>query len=220
MTRISPKLLALPAALALVACAETPTEGVAEATVASAEPTAAAPAEPSGARETLAIDAARSSVGFTGAKVTATHDGSFGAFSGAIALDPANLAASSVNVTIQMDSLRIEPERLAGHLKTPDFFDVARFPTATFASTSVREGASAQVGGRPATHTVTGTLTLHGVAKEISFPAIVEVASDAVHAVSEFVIDRKDFGIEYPGMPADLIRDEVVIRFDVHAPRG
>jgi polyisoprenoid-binding protein YceI len=223
MKRFSIGALGLVALPMLAACTETPTEGVATATVGSSEatPSAAANADPPSPEGLeLAIDRASSSIGFTGAKVTATHDGSFEEFSGEISLDPSSVAASSVSVVIQMASLRIEPERLAAHLATPDFFDVARFPTATFQSTSVREGASAQIDGKPATHTVTGTLTLHGVSKEISFPAILTVEETGLSAKSEFVLNRRDFDIVYPGMPDDLIRDEVVIRFDVRAPLG
>jgi polyisoprenoid-binding protein YceI len=213
------KLLYLSFPLALAACGNH-TEGVAPATVSSAPAAPAQPAQPApAARETLALDRARSTVGFTGAKVTGSHDGTFGEFDGTIELDPRDLSASSVRVEIRTASVRIEPERLAQHLRAPDFFDVDRFPTATFASTAVREGGEGTIEGRPATHTITGTLTLRGETRTISFPAIVEVGESEVRARSEFTIRRREFGIVYPGMPDDLIRDEVVIRFDVRAPR-
>jgi polyisoprenoid-binding protein YceI len=220
MNRLS---LALTSLLVLAACSDH-TEGVAPATVSPAAPAAPATAAPTApataARETLAIDRASSSVGFTGAKVTGSHDGTFGDFSGSIELDPATVTASSVRVTIQMASLAIEPERLRQHLVTEDFFDVANHPTATFESTSIVAGGTGTVGDQPATHTVTGNLTMHGQTRAISFPAVVAVAPGEVTARSEFTINRRDFGIVYPGMPDDLIRDEVVIRFSVRAPRN
>jgi polyisoprenoid-binding protein YceI len=168
----------------------------------------------------LPIARDRSTLGFTAAKVTASHDGSFGEWSGTIDLarsgDP---TASRVNVSIVVDSLVIEPARLAGHLRTPDLLDVARFPTATFRSTQIAAGATGQVGDAAATHTVTGDFTLHGQTRAITFPAIITVTDGEVSARAEFSINRQDFGITYPGMPDDLIRDEVVIRFDIHAPR-
>ena len=218
MTRIS---LALVSILALAACGSDHTEGVTRATATEpAAPAAPAAATPSTARETLAIDRAASSIGFTGAKITATHDGSFSQFDGTIELDPQDLTASAVRVTIQMSSLSIEPERLAQHLLTPDFFDAPQFPTATFESTAVRAGGEGTVGGQPATHTVTGNLTMRGQTRSVSIPAIVAVEPTGVRARSEFTINRRDFGIVYPGMPDDLIADDVVIRFDVRAPRG
>jgi polyisoprenoid-binding protein YceI len=123
-------------------------------------------------------------------------------------------------VTIQMASLSIEPARLQGHLLSPDLFDVPQFPTATFESTRVVADTSGRVGEQQATHAITGTLTLHGQARTLTFPAIVTATDAEVAASAEFVVDRREFGIVYPGMPDDLIRDEVVIRFRVRAPRS
>lgn len=210
--------LALASILVLTACGNDHTEGVTRAETAepAVAPTAAAPTT---GRETLTIDRASSSIGFTGAKITATHDGSFSQFDGTIELDPQDVTASSVRVTIQIGSLAIEPARLAQHLLTPDFFDAPQFPTATFESTAVRAGGEGTVGAQAATHTITGNLTLRGQTRSISFPAIVAVEPSGVRARSELTINRRDFGIVYPGMPDDLIADDVVIRFDVRAPR-
>ena len=65
--------------------------------------------------------------------------------------------------------------------------------------------------------TVTGNLTLHGVTKQISFPANINVTADSVDIAAEFAINRLDFDIKYPGMPNDLIRKEVVLRLKVKA---
>jgi polyisoprenoid-binding protein YceI len=207
----SARLLLIGAATVFAAC-EDPAASSTAAEI-SAEPQQPAAPAPEGA-EHLTIDPARSSLAFTGAKVTASHDGRFDQFSGTVDLDPAAVTASRVEVTIQMSSMQIEPERLRGHLLTADFFDVERFPTATFTSTRIVEG------GEGGTHTVTGNLTLHGVTRAITFPANIEVSSGEVRARAEFSINRRDFAIVYPGMPDDLIRDGVVIRFDVRAPRS
>lgn len=222
--------LSLVVGLAGVACSD-PAEGVAVATVsepAAPAPATEAPTAPSSAptasptapeRQSLAIDRATSSVGFTASKVTASHDGSFGEFSGTIELAP-QLTDSRVSVTIQMASLSIEPERLRNHLLTPDLFDVAQFPTATFQSSRVVADTSGRVGEQQATHAITGELTLHGQTRTLTFPAIVTATDAEVTASAEFVVDRREFGIVYPGMPDDLIRDQVVIRFRVRAPRS
>ena len=65
--------------------------------------------------------------------------------------------------------------------------------------------------------TVTGNLDLHGVTKSISFPASISVGEQEITATAEFSINRFDFGIVYPGMTDDLIREEVVISFDLKA---
>lgn len=204
---------------ALLGACDDHTEGVSSATVSDPAPPPTTATTPSEGHQTLTIARAGSSVGFTGAKVTGSHDGTFNDFSGTIDLAP-DVTASSVQVTIQIGSLSIEPERLQGHLLSPDLFDAAQFPTATFQSTAIAAGASGTVGDAPATHTVTGNLTLHGQTHAISFPAIIEVGASGVTARAEFTINRRDFGIVYPGMPDDLIRDEVVIRFSVTAPRA
>ena len=203
--------LLLTAAITLTACPDPAADAPAAEVRPAAETSDPVPA--AAGTETLTIDRATSSVGFTGAKVTASHDGRFTEFAGTIDLDPARVEASRVRVTIQMASVQIDPDRLRGHLLSPDFFDAERIPTATFESTRIAAG------GEGGTHTITGNLTLHGVTREISFPANVEVGDREVRARAEFSINRRDFDIVYPGMPDDLIRDGVVIRFDVRAPR-
>jgi polyisoprenoid-binding protein YceI len=183
---------------------------------APAQPAPAAPAQPAATGvETLQADAAASSIGFTGSKVTGSHDGTFARFTATVTLHGGKAEGSSVSVDIDMGSLAIEPERLRGHLLSPDLFDAAQFPRATFASSAI---VPATTPG--ATHTVTGNLTLHGVTKSISFPATIRVNADSVEARAEFTLNRRDFGIVYPGMPDDLIRDEVPLRLALRAPRG
>lgn len=155
----------------------------------------------------------QSTVAFVGAKITQAHDGNFERFAGTVELVGEHVEQSRVNVDIEMDSLVIEPARLAGHLRTADFFDVAQYPHTTFRSTAI---VAASTGG----YTVTGLLAMHGVSKQISFPATIAVSPTGVTAHAEFVINRKDFNIVYPGMPDDLIKDDVTIKLDIRAPRS
>ena len=67
---------------------------------------------------------------------------------------------------------------------------------------------------------VTGNLTLHGVTKSITFPAKVNVTPDAVDVDAEFSINRKDFGVSFPGMKDDLIRDDVVIKLEIRGKKS
>lgn len=206
--------------LALAGC-DDPTEGAAAAVVggpSTAEPTEEAPTEAADARPALAIDTARSTLGFVGSKVTGSHPGSFGEWSGSVRLDPESVEASSVSITIQMASVSADVERLTNHLKTDDFFDIESHPTATFESTRIAPAPAGAEGG--ATHVITGRLTMRGRTQTITFPATVTVSDAEVRAEARFTINRQDFGIAYRGMEDDLIRDEVVIHFDVRAPRG
>ncbi|WP_394835902.1 YceI family protein [Pendulispora rubella] len=149
---------------------------------------------------------------FVGAKVTGKQEGSFGKFSGTVALVDGNPEKSKVDAEVEVESLSTDAEKLTEHLKTPDFFDVAKFPTAHFASTAIRAG-----GEKGATHTITGNLELHGVTKSISFPARIKVSDDQLDADAEFTINRNDFGIVYPGKQDDLIKDEVLIKLTIRA---
>jgi polyisoprenoid-binding protein YceI len=152
------------------------------------------------------IDPARSSVKALGAKVTGQHSITFPTFTATITAD--RTFVSGLEFSVQVADLQTEPEKLVDHLKSPDFFDVAQYPTATFASTNV-------VKGEGDAHTVQGNLTLRGVTKEVSFPATIAFGADAqVTGHAEFAINRKDFGIVYPGKPDNLIQDNVVLTVD------
>jgi polyisoprenoid-binding protein YceI len=169
---------------------------------------------PKGAIESLTISADSSKVAFVGAKVTGKHDGSFGKFTGKVDLADGKIEGSLVSVEIDTASVSADDEKLTGHLKSPDFFDVAKYPTAAFVSTQIKAG-----GAEGATHTITGNLTLHGVQKSISFPAKIELTDDAVTASADFAINRKDFGVVYKGMPDNLIKDDVIIKLSIKASR-
>ena len=120
-------------------------------------------------------------------------------------------------MTIEVDvaSMTTDTDQLTGHLKSPDFFDVAKFPKANFESTSIQVG-----GSSGATHTIVGNLTMHGITKSVTFPATIKLEPSAIDATSEFAINRKDWGLVYPGMPDDLIKDEVLLKLSLHASRA
>lgn len=195
---------------ALTGCKD-PGAEVTAAKVEAPSDTKAAPAPDTAATRSLAINPSNSKIEFVGAKVTASHPGGFTDFAGKIDLaDP--IEQSRISVTIQTASLFADKEKLTKHLKSPDFFDVQKFPTATFQSTEIKkEGAG---------HIISGDLTLHGVTQRISFPATIDASGSEVSANAEFSINRKDFGITYPGMPDDLIRDLVVVKLSLKLPRG
>ena len=165
--------------------------------------------------ETLAINNENSKVSFVGSKVTGKHDGGFNKFTGTINLVNGKADESSVNVDIDVASVYTDTDALTKHLQTGDFFDVANHPKATFASTKIEPDASAGANS----YTVTGDLELRGVKKEVSFPATITVADSEVNVNSEFSINRKDFNILYAGKADDLIRDNVVLKLDLKAPR-
>lgn len=211
MQKYSTFVMFLFVALIASACAD-PAANKTKATVseASQEANASKPA----AAETVTISPDNSKIDFVAAKVTRSHNGSFKQFNGSI--DLVNNAVEQSRVTIDIDagSVVTDEDALTAHLKTPDFFDVAKFPKATFTSTKIEPSTAAG-----ATHTVTGNFDLHGVKKAITFPANVQIAADKVTVNAEFAINRKDFGITFPGKTDDLIRDGVVIKLTLSPPR-
>ena len=196
-------------ALLTFACAD-PAANKTKATVGNAAPESEA-AKPANA-ETLPITPQDSKVDFVAAKVTRSHNGSFQRFSGSIDLVNNSPEQSRVTIDIEANSVVTDEADLTKHLQTPDFFDVAKFPKATFTSTKIEPAGGAN-------YNITGNFDLHGIKKSISFPATIQVAPDKVTVNAEFSINRKDWGLTYPGKADDLIRDGVVIKLNVNAPR-
>jgi polyisoprenoid-binding protein YceI len=149
-----------------------------------------------------------STIGFTGSKVTGSHDGGFKKFNGHLVVKDGLLEAGEV--VIDMTSTFSDAEKLTGHLKSADFFDVENIPESTFSITAVSEKADK-------TYELSGNLTLHGVTKNITFPAQISSTDETLSVQAEFDINRKDFGIVYPGKTDDLIRDEVIIKLNLSA---
>jgi polyisoprenoid-binding protein YceI len=190
-------------------CAD-PAANKTKATVTNAQQETSKPA----VSEKLVISPENSKVEFIAAKVTRSHNGSFKQFAGTIDLVPNRIEDSRVTIEIDLGSVTTDEDALTAHLKTPDFFDVAKFPKATFVSTKIEPGNKAG-----ATHEITGNFDLHGVKKSISFPATIHVTPESATVDAEFSINRKDFGIVYAGKADDLVRDGVVIKLTIKAPR-
>lgn len=205
-------LLLLAFSVFLTAC-DDPSANATRALTGDASSSATAPANPKG--EALTFSGENSKVLFTGSKVTGKHDGGFNKFDGTIDLVNNKPEESSVRVNIDTASVFTDADGLTKHLQTGDFFEVSKHPKATFVSTKIVPDAAKG----PSNYTVTGDLELRGVRKSVTFPATINVSPEAVTVDSEFSINRKDFGIAYPGKPDDLIRDGVVIRLDLNASR-
>ena len=141
---------------------------------------------------TWAIDATHSTVGFTVRHLMVSKvRGRFQTFTGTITVD--ENGAPTIDAEIDVASITTDNAQRDGHLKTADFFEVEKFPTATFRSTSVKAKGDDFV--------LTGDFTLHGVTKSIDL----DVEFNGVNAgmgngpVAGFeattTINRKDFGI-------------------------
>ncbi len=133
----------------------------------------------------------------------------FGGADGSIVYDPANVGASSVNVTLPLASLDTHVPKLDTHLRSSDFFDAEKFPTITFKSTKVESAGENKL-------KVSGDLTVHGVTK----PAVLDVTINKVgeHPMAKqpaagfdatTTLKRSEFGV---GAYVPNVSDEIKIR--------
>ena len=140
-----------------------------------------------------------------------TYYGQFTDVSGDLTLDPAAPDKSTLSIKIGTGSANGLNDKLNAHLKQPDFFDVEKFPEATFVSQSVEPTS-------PTTARVNGTLTLRGVSKPVSFDATFNQAGvnpvDKIYSVGfdgRTEIKRSDFGVN---AFMQLLGDEVTLRLE------
>lgn len=160
--------------------------------------------------ESLAIDTTESSVRWHGKKVTGEHYGQIDITSGNIVVSEEGKLTGGTFV-IDLNSIDVQDmeageyrDKLTGHLKSDDFFDVANHPTASFEITEVKEGATAN------DLVISGNLTIRGITKNITFDAKAsEVSPASFVADADFNIAREDWGVNYTGKADDLISKEI-----------
>lgn len=146
---------------------------------------------------TWAIDPGHSHVGFSVRHMMVSNTrGSFEKFSGTIVGDPDHPAGAKIDVTIDAASLNTQNPKRDDHLRSADFFDVAKYPTITFQSKRVDKRADGSL-------RVIGDLTMRGVTKEVVLdvdgptPAIQVGAATRIGASATTKLNRRDFGLTW-----------------------
>jgi polyisoprenoid-binding protein YceI len=164
------------------------------------------------AADTWNIDTSHTQTGFSVKHfMLSTVRGDFDKTTGKVVLDEGDITRSTVEATIDVATVSTRDEKRDAHLKSPDFFDVAKFPTMTFKSTKVEKAGEGLK--------VTGDLTMHGVTK----PVVLDVTNltkeikdpygnsrRAVSATGK--LNRKDFGVSYG--PDSVVSDLVTITIE------
>lgn len=212
------KKLALPLAaiLFLASCQQAPDAANAETAEKQDVSTAA-----SGAA-TYTVDTTTSTVGWLGTKPVGQHHGDFKLASGALSVDNGNLVSG--NIVIDINSIKdydLEGEyntKLIGHLKSPDFLDVEKHPTAKFEITAVEVLQNDTSG----THKISGNLTLRDSTKNVTFPAKVNLTENELTAKANFNIDRTQWGLHYgndKSLGDKFIRPEVNLTLNISAKK-
>jgi polyisoprenoid-binding protein YceI len=172
--------------------------------------------------QTYQINSAHSGASFSVKHMMVTNvSGRFSNVKGTVNFDEKNLAKSSIEATVDVGTVNTNEPKRDEHLKSPDFFDAAKFPTMTFKSTKVYKAGGVTK--------VDGNLTLHGVTKPVTL-TLEEVSGEVKHpmgslvrgAVAKTKINRKDFGLSWNktldtgGM---MVGEEISITLEIEASR-
>jgi polyisoprenoid-binding protein YceI len=170
----------------------------------------------SAAVERYQIDPVHSSVGFKVRHFVSRVPGTFTKFSGTIMVDRDNMENSSVEATIDVGSVNTANDQRNGHLKSPDFFDVAKYATITFKSKSWKKTGED-------TFDVTGDLTIKDVTKEVVLkvtllafgPGMKGMMLSGWEATTN--LKRSDFGVNGPAMLGAALGDDVAVSIGIEA---
>ncbi|MEK7232365.1 MAG: YceI family protein [Elusimicrobiota bacterium] len=169
--------------------------------------------------EIYVIDAAHSSVGFRIKHLVGKVPGRFTNFTGTIAFTPGKPESWKVDATIDPASINTDNEKRDSHLKTPDFFDVAKYPAISFKSTQV-------TGIKGETAKLHGDLTMHGVTKPVVLDLMLggttkdPWGNTRAGFSATGTLNRKDFAISF-NRTLDagglLLGEDVAISLDIEA---
>jgi polyisoprenoid-binding protein YceI len=166
--------------------------------------------------ETYAIDPVHSHVGFAVRHFVSRVPGQFTQFTGTIVVDRDNLENSSVDAVIDVGSVSTNNDKRDAHLKSPDFFDAAKFGSITFKSKSWKKTGDS-------TFAVTGDLTMHGITKEVVLnvtllgfgPGMMGAQLSGWEAST--TLKRSDFGVSGPAMLGAALGDDVAVTISIEA---
>ena len=177
-------------------------------TTSAAKPSGPAPVVPQTSKWEL--DPENSSAEFVCMHVLSKVRGMFARPSGTVILDEATPANSRINATIDVNLITTGVEERDTHLKSPDFFDVAKYPAITFVSESVKKS-------NATSYSVTGNLTMHGVTKPVTLTVTASAPFNHAGGVRRGIeaatsVNRKDFGLrwEFPGEGAGVVVGDII----------
>jgi len=168
---------------------------------------------------TYSIDKAHSEVTFQVRHLLTKVRGRFSDFNGTIEYDEEDPDRSLVDVEVQSSSIDTNDRDRDAHLRSADFFDVEKIPALTFRSRGIRRKTDDTFG-------VTGDLTIHGVARSVSFDvSFLGKAKDPwgnerIAFEAEATVNRRDFGLTWNAALETggfLVGDEVKVALSVQA---
>lgn len=161
----------------------------------------------SGDKNYIAVDAKQSVVQYKGSKLIGdSHSGYVYISKGELLMEGGQLTGGTVEVDMNTiaDIEHGSKNGLVDHLKSPDFFDVPKFPFAYMVITKVSTVNATE-------KEVTGNLTIKGITHPVTFPATVEIKDDGLYANAKLIIDRTKWGVRYDsGKFFDLVKDKII----------
>ena len=175
---------------------------------------AAADAARAAAPAKWTVDMAASRLGFRTAFAGQVVRGAFRSWVSDIVFDPKDLAQSKATVTVQLASAVTGDASKDQALPTADWFDVMRFPRATFATSAIKDLG----GGR---YQAAGTLSLRGVNRAVVLPFTLTITGDQAKMTGSTVVNRSAFGVgqgQFKG--ADTVPFNVVIEVALTAHKA
>lgn len=185
-------LLAIATLVFVVSCGGNATKNKVEGTDAKTAAT--------GTGEELVVDTVASSIHWIGSKIGGSHHGTIGIKSGHLAINGQELASGAfiidMNKIVDIDLTdKKMNDMLVTHLKSEDFFDVAKYPESTFTLTKIEAASNAS---DSVTHMVSGNLKMKDVEKNITFGAKITKEGEEYKAVTvPFTIDRTQWNVKY-----------------------
>ena len=168
---------------------------------------------------TWTIDSGHSTAGFSVKHLmVSTVRGTLGPIKGTIAYDGRSLESIKIDASIDMSAINTGNESRDRDLKGTEFFDVAKFPAATFKSTRVEPAGAGKF-------KLIGDLTMRGVTKEVTLtvegpsPVVKAQNGQKIGASATTTLNRRDFGLEYNNMveAVPVVSDEVQVTIDIEA---
>ena len=161
-----------------------------------------------------AVDKTKSRVAFIASMNGQPINGSFRRFDTRIAFDPANLAGSSVVTVIYTGTAVTGDAGRDESLPTPDWFNVAAFPHATFTSKTFKNTG-------PNRYTAIGTLTIRGVKRTIALPFQLVINGNVARMQGSLAVDRRWFGVGQGQFATpDSVAAKVVINITLSATKA
>ena len=166
------------------------------------------------------VDPVTSLLMFEGVQSGEKFTGSFPKFTSEIDFDEAAPEKGKITITIDMASVQIEGKDRQDSLPTSDWFAVKQFPTAVFASTSIRADMGHHKDGQPQRYIAKGTLTIRGISKPIDLPFSLQTTGSSTIARGEVTLKRDDFSVGIGQWKSDeWVKYPVKVSFELRASK-